>query len=179
MESTSEAAAKIFRGLEQSNLTFREDREHDARTLERQRQLVGDDRRQAKNVDRAVSQLVAAVGPDIEHALIANSPDPEREKRIYSFAVFSQSLLGFVEFMPASDDPQILVRAVPRSSIIEIEVRQAQENRDEGSLVLVVKYASGITLDIRGRGREGQNVEPSGSWLHELLGSLREDLAAV
>lgn len=179
MQSNEAAAARILRGFEQSNLTFHEDMETDRNTIEQYRQLSGDDRRQAKNVDRAVAQLLAAVGPDIEHALIVNAPDPDRSKRVYSFAVFSESLLGFVEFTPADEDPQILVRAVPRRSISEIEVRRAPENRDEGSLVLVVKYASGITLDVRDRDRDGKSIEPTRSWLQELLLSLRADLAAA
>jgi hypothetical protein len=179
MQSNEAAAAKILRGFEQSNVTFYEDMDHDRNTIERHGQLTGGDRRQAKNVDRAVSQLVAAVGPEIEYALIVNAPDPDRDKRVYSFAVFSRALLGFVEFRPADEDPQIVVRAVSRRSIEEIEVRQAPKNRDEGSLVLLVKYASGIALDVRDRDREGMNVEPTRSWLQELLVSLRADLAAA
>lgn len=181
MASTKEAAAKIFEGFERSNGTFRDDRLVDEDTIASHRQLTGSDRQQSDNVDRAVSQLIAAIGSDIEHSVIVNAPNPDRSSRSYHFAVFSPELLGYVEFTSAGEDPKILVRTVPRSSITEIEIRSAKDYRsdEDGSLVFVVNYASGITLDIRERDNDGKDVSVTKTWLQELLESLRRDLASV
>lgn len=177
MASTEKTAAKILKGFEQSNRTFSDDRLVDEDTLKSYGKLSGQDLKQADNVDRAISQLIAAVGSDIEHAMIVNAPNNDRD---YHFAVFSRGLLGYVAFTSSGEDPHILVRAVPRSSITELEVRAAKDYRsDEGSPVFVVKYASGITLDIRERDSDGLNVPAPGIWLQELLDGLRKDLAAA
>ena len=42
----------------------------------------------------------------------------------------------------------------------------------------VVHYANGIKLDIRQRDADGHNAASPGTWIEELLDSLRQDLAA-
>ncbi|KRE61783.1 hypothetical protein ASG92_20575 [Arthrobacter sp. Soil736] len=180
MESTEQAAAKILKGFERSNGTFNNHRLVDEDTIKSHGKLSGYDEQHAENVNRAISQLIAAVGSDIEHATIVNAPNSNPASRDYHFAVFSRGILGYVEFTSAGADPQILVQAVPRSSITEIEIRGAKDYRsDKGSPVFVAKYANGITLDIRERDDYGLNVPEPGPWVHELLDSLRKDLAAA
>lgn len=181
MASTSEAAAKILEGFEHSNGTFSDIRMVDKDTIESYGKLSGPDLEQAKNVDRAVSQLVAAVGTEIKHSAIVNAPSSDPQSRSYHCAVFGAGVLGYVEFASAGNDPKILVQVVPRSSITGIEVRAAKNyHKDKGdSLVFVVKYTSGIKLDIRQRDSDGVNVPEEGAWVQDLLDGLREDLAAT
>lgn len=181
MTSTQEAATKILEGFKQSNGTFNRDQSHDERTTKRHGELAGTDLDHANVISQAVSQLVAAVGTEIEYSAIVNAPTGAPGNPFdYHCAVFSRGLLGYIEFTTGGTDPQLLVRTVPRSSITEIEVRAAKDYRSEqGSLVFIVKYASGLVLDIRERDSEGHNVSTPGPWLQELFDALREDLAAA
>lgn len=179
MANSEKAAAKIIEGFRQSNGNFHRDQLADENTVNRFRELSGRDAVRADKIGRAISQLIAAVGSDIEHAVIVNAPKgaPGADND-YHCAVFSRELLGYIAFTTSGPDPQILVRTVPRSSIAEIEVRAAKDYRSEnGRLVFVAKYASGITLDVRERDADGQDVGEPGPWIQELLDDLREDLA--
>lgn len=182
MASAKEAAAKkILDGFKQSNRVFDEHLEHDENTLRTHSKLSGQDREHANNVNAAVSQLIDAVGTDIGHSMIISNPKLEdQDSRIYEFAVFGEGILGYVKFQGFGPDPEILVKAVPRSSITEIEVRASKDYRnDEGSQVFVAKYRGGIALEIRERDIDGLNASASGSWMQELLESLRKDLASA
>lgn len=181
MANSEKAAAKIIEGFRQSNGNFHRDQLGDENTLKNHGKLSGRDKDRANVIDRAISQLIAAVGSDIEHAVIVNAPKgAPGNDNLYHCAVFSRELLGYIEFMTSGPDPQILVRTIPRNSITEIEVRAAKDYRaDNGRLVFVVKYASGIRLDIRERDADGQDVGEPRPWIRELLDGLREDLAAA
>jgi hypothetical protein len=179
MATSEKAATKIIDGFRKSNETF--DREWGRlETFQKQHGALSfDDQDLVDPIDRAISQLVAAVGEDIGHALIVNAPKgPPGYALEYHCAVFGKGVLAYVVFSNASRDPEILVRTIPRSSITEIQVRSAKDYRNEnGCLVYVVKYTNGPTLDIRERNSEGQDVAEPGAWLQELLDDLREDLA--
>lgn len=113
-------------------------------------------------------------------ARVRSARDEDQDSRIYQFAVYGAGILVYIEIQSFGTDPQILVRAVPRSSIAEIEVRASKDYRkDEGSQVFVAKYRGGITLDIRERDIDGLNVAASGPWMQQLLESLRKDLASA
>lgn len=177
MTDTQAAAERIIQGFRESNGYYNDVRNVDEDTLKRRNELFGDQLVASKNFDRAISQLIAAVGTEIEHAFIVNAPTAAQ--RDYHCAVFGPDLLGYVEFTTTGADPRILVRTVARRSISEIEIRAAQDYRDgRGSSVIVAKYASDISLDIRQRDEQGQNAPVTEAWLNEILNGLRKDLAA-
>lgn len=178
MTSTNGAAAKIIEGFRQSNGTFHRERLHDENTLSRQAELHGRDHDVAVIIGRVLSQLIAAVGNDIEHAVIVNAPTGAPGGPFdYHCAVFSHDLLAYIEFTTAGVDPQLLVRVIPRRTLAEIEIRAAKDyNSGGGPLVLVARYDCGITIDIRERGTEGQDIAEPRPWLDEILKDLRKDL---
>lgn len=179
MTSTAQAAARIDEGFRQSNGNFDRDRLHNENTFKRSGRLSDESEIRAEVIKRAVSQLIAAVGPDIEHAVIVNDPKgASGVAKDYCCAVFGRDLLGYIEFTTSQSDPQLLVRTVSRRSITEIEIREAKDyESDRGHFVFVVHYANGIKLDIRQRDADGQNEANPGAWIEELLITLRQDLA--
>lgn len=181
MATSEKAATKIIEGFGRSNETFNREWVRLEANLAQHGKLSFDDQDLADPIDHAISQLVAAVGEDIDHALIVNAPKgPPGYALEYHCAVFGKGVLAYVEFSNESRDPEIIVHTIPRTTITEIQVRAAKDYRNEnGRLVYVVKYANGPTLDIRERNSEGQDVAEPGAWLQQLLDDLREDLAAA
>lgn len=177
MADTQSAADRIIQGFRESNGYYNDVRRNDEQTMELRGELEGQHLVASENFGRAISQLIAVVGTDIEHAFIVNTPSYSKPE--YHCAVFGPDILGYIEFTPTLSDPQILVRAVPRRSITEFEVRAAQSYKDNcGPSVIVAKYANGLSLDIRQRDDTGQSGPVTEPWLNEVLDGLRKDLLA-
>lgn len=166
----TETAKMIFELLEESDSTFQALRANDASMIERNGKLSGLDADHARVVDAAVSQLIAALGPDIEHAFVLSNKElGNASEREYEFVAFSDTLMAEVKFNTVSADPVIIVTARPRRSLVALEVRGARNYQTgKGSLAVKAHYSHGGTLFVRAS-------EPK--WLDDLLPGLRRDLA--